>query len=192
MSAGEIVPADALYPTMAGSAPAASPDAGAVTEKRATPAARSRDTILTKLYPTLAVPPEIANVNFSEVGATDEVSYASVMPSEVPDKAELAAGLAAAVKHGVGVTQMRALVELEAQAVRAGEALTPEAGMAALRELWGDRTEARVAVVTMYARKIQRDFPGFRDWVERTRLGNYPPFVAWVYEIVKDRPRWPL
>lgn len=129
------------------------------------------------------VPPELANVNFDEPRAVSATDYQAAFDrATAPDPAQLDAGLSAALAMGVGVTQLRGIVELELAAVRQGEALTEEAGMQGLRAMWGERTDERVAIVREYATTVAQKWPGFGAWLESTRLGNSTPFVRLMYE----------
>lgn len=118
--------------------------------------------------------------------------YAAVMPypegANAKNSPEFELAKRAMVKLGVGITSARAFYLMALHVHRYGALqVNDEDAMRELREIYGDELEARLESVRALAREVAKSWPGFADYLNRTRLGSYPAFVRLMAQVAEQR-----
>ncbi|MHB8744588.1 MAG: hypothetical protein ACYC9L_15910, partial [Sulfuricaulis sp.] len=55
--------------------------------------------------------------------------------------------------------------------------ISADDAMAQLKTTWGNNTDAKMATAKAYVEKVSQQWPGFKDWLKTTGLGNDPAFI---------------
>jgi hypothetical protein len=97
--------------------------------------------------------------------------------------------LDAAAKAGIGVTAMQGFWNSFVDAAKTPIRTTPQAAQAALTAQWGDKTEAKLAAANGYIDTVAQRWPGVRDMLRQTGLGNDPAFIKQIVARAQQRGR---
>jgi hypothetical protein len=118
--------------------------------------------------------------------------YAAALPypegANAKNSPEFELAKRAMVKLGVGITSARAFYLMALHVHRYGALqVNDEDAMRELRELYGDELDARLESVRGLAREVAKVWPGFAEYLNRTRLGSYPAFVRLMAQVAEQR-----
>jgi len=126
------------------------------------------------------------NARDTEPSATSVTDYAS-FARPVEGVEPIPEGLQAMVKLGLGVTAARAIWDTSVEAVR-NPVKTNEAGARqALGEIYGDKFDAKLQAAKGIIAEAEKTYPGIRQWLSETGLGNSPEFIKQVIEFAERR-----
>lgn len=111
-------------------------------------------------------------------GSVTDYNAVTSYPKDVePDTAERDLALAAFQKSGIGVTTASALWKVGMDAIRAPITTTSDAARASLQAQWGDKTDANLAIAKQQIDSIAKTWPGVRQMLGQTGLGNSVEFI---------------
>jgi hypothetical protein len=96
---------------------------------------------------------------------------------EIHDRAEFDLSLKAMQQAGLGQTTARAVFQTAIEAIRNPIATTPDAARSALESAWGDKTDANLIIAKQQIDAIAKTWPGVRQMLDKTGLGNSPEFI---------------
>jgi len=126
------------------------------------------------------------NARDTEPSATSVTDYAS-FARPIEGVEPIPEGLQAMVKLGLGVTAARAIWDTSVEAVR-NPVKTNEAGARqALGEIYGDKFDAKLQTAKGIIAEAEKTYPGIRQWLSETGLGNSPEFIKQVIEFAERR-----
>jgi hypothetical protein len=144
------------------------------------------------MYPSASVKPATnpakslisypSAVRKSEPAPASTTDYGAVMPfpkgANAANSPEFELAKRAMVKAGVPITAARAFYLMALHAHEHGPYdVSDEQALEELRALWGDQTDAKIALAHGLAREVAKTWPGFADYLNRTRMGSLPSFV---------------
>jgi hypothetical protein len=120
---------------------------------------------------------------------TDYASITSHLPDDITitDQADHDASLSAAVRMGIGITTMQALMSATIDGARNPIKTNYEGCMSILHDSWGERAQDRMTVVNEYFNEVLEHWPGVDQWLQNTGLGNDPTFIRKAYQLAKQR-----
>lgn len=132
----------------------------------------------------------LADARMNEPAAssvTDYAAFARTPDGVVPDLGEQKQALEAMLKTGMGVTQGAAIWNVAMQAIRSPVTTNEAGAMQALRDTHGDNAEARLELAKGYISEVAKTYPGVRDFLNRTGLGNDPAMLKFAIEAAQRR-----
>jgi hypothetical protein len=118
----------------------------------------------------------------------DEVNPVPAEP-DVFDARDRAAGAAAFEQLGVGATVARELYQDMATAMATPYQGTPDGAMVALTRLWGDQVNTKITTAQKAIDEFAAAYPGLKDLLVRSNLGNDPAFIRKVVAAAEARAR---
>ncbi|MFM0558936.1 hypothetical protein [Paraburkholderia sediminicola] len=96
---------------------------------------------------------------------------------EIHDRAEFDLSLKAMQQAGLGQTTARAVFQTAMEAIRNPISTTSDAARSALQAQWGDKTDANLSIAKQQIDAIAKTWPGVRQMLDKTGLGNSPEFI---------------
>lgn len=174
-AAAPVLSADVLYPSQGGAD--ARPALKAEGEKPEPP---KQDNAAKALgYQDTSA--DLKDVRWDEPAPTTVTDYSTAMhlPSdmELRDPGEFSRAQGAMLSEGVGITQANAAFKMAMEAVRSPYAGSNDEAMAQLQAEWGGQTESRMAQARALTERINARWPGFKSFLNETRLGSNPNFI---------------
>lgn len=120
-------------------------------------------------------------------GVSDYANFARTPEGVIPDVAEQQQALQAMLKVGLGVTQASAVWNVAMQAIRSPVTTNEAGAMQSLVESYGDRADAKLAAAKSYIDDVAKTYPGIRDFLNKTGLGNDPAMLRFAIQAAERR-----
>jgi hypothetical protein len=136
-------------------------------------------------------------VNYGEMALDSVAAVALDLPAEMAAAAqagEMDQAREAFVAAGIGHTLAGALVEQAKEAFRAGPvpadrlAAMETETRAALQKRFGKNTEAKIAAAQSIVAEAAVKWPGIKDWLEQSGMGNCPKLIQRLAARAERRP----
>ncbi|KUY52376.1 hypothetical protein WS45_24975 [Burkholderia sp. RF2-non_BP3] len=119
----------------------------------------------------------------SATSVTDFASFARPLDGVEP----IPEGLQAMVKLGLGVTQAQAVWKASVDAVRSPVQTNMAGAEQTLRAEYGENFDANLAAAKDVIAQVEKTYPGVRQWLASTGLGNDPAFIRQVVDFAARR-----
>ena len=134
-------------------------------------------------------------VNYGEPDASSVDALGLEMPSDfvVTDPEQLQQVNEALVAAGVGHTLKNALMELATPYLRpdAPPPMSDADALTQMRGMWGSQTDAKLAAARSMVDEAAKKWPGVKQWLNQTGLGNDPRLIEKLAARAARRPqRW--
>jgi hypothetical protein len=126
---------------------------------------------------------DVREVEPPATSVTDFATFARPVEGVEP----IPEGLRAMVKLGLGITQAHAIWDASVDAVRNPVTTNAEGAAQALQAEYGEKYEAKLAAAKDVITQVEKTFPGVRQWLASTGLGNDPAFIRQVIDFAARR-----